>query len=306
MVLVGPQPLEVQRLADLAESIGAYETGPGWFVVVDDAPVCRNLEHFIQLPPGIKVVCLHHLREGPPVLFRHGGGLCSQVMLALKWVQENTNARFVLKLDTDSLIINPFRDQLAHVFNSDGSPGMVGAHTLTPNGTTRTWHHHGATVMRLYKAPFNWRHPLRGLRQQPETEMTRLIAAALANQYNPGEHCLGGGYAVSREALDRMARSGFLVDPLPRWINVDMAEDVMVGLHVRAVGMKLDNLVRPGEVFGVRYQGLPDSPQRLVDLGYSVIHSIKNDPGFNESTIRVFFKHRRDNTPSRRRYVGAA
>lgn len=306
VVLVGPQPLEVRRLADLAESIAAYETGPGWFIVIDDAPICRNLEHFIHLPPGIRTVCLHHLREGPTVLFRHGGGLCSQVMQAMKWVQENTTARFAIKLDTDSLIINPFRNKIARVFDSHDALGMLGAHTLTPNGTTRKWHHHGETVMRLYKTQFDWRQPLRGLRQQPETEMTRLIAAALANQYNPGEHCLGGGYAVSRGALDRMKRSGYLENPLPRWMNVDMAEDVMIGLHVRAVGMKLDNYVRPGEVFGVRYQGLPDSPQRLVELGFSVIHSLKNDPGFAESTIRLFYKHRRDNTLARRRHIGAA
>jgi hypothetical protein len=283
VVPVGPQPLEVERLVDLADALAAYEAGPGWLVIVDDGPVTRNLEHAVTLPAGITPVGLHHQHHHEPAKFSHGGGLCSQVMLAMQWVQQNCDARFVLKLDTDSLVINPFSHRLGRLIDADPLLGMVGAHTLTPNGTHRLWEHHAATIMRMANAPFDWRRPLQALRAVPSTEMGRLIAAALANGYDA--------------ALDRMARSGYLREPLGRWMHVDMAEDVMVGLHVRAVGMTLANFVRPGEVFGVRYQGLPESPSRLVEMGYSVIHSLKNDPGFDEPAIRRFFKRRRSASP---------
>jgi hypothetical protein len=41
-VCVGPQPVEVDRLLDLADSLCAYERGPGWLVMVDDAEVPRS------------------------------------------------------------------------------------------------------------------------------------------------------------------------------------------------------------------------------------------------------------------------
>jgi hypothetical protein len=298
VVPVGPQPLEVERLIDLAESLAAYETGPAWFVMVDDSPVRRSLQDIIELPPGLTSIALHHVRDHRPVRFRHGGGLCSPVLTALKWVQANTNARFVLKLDTDSLVINPVCERLSRVFDVNPSLGMVGAHTLSPDGSKRLWDFHGATVMRMLKPPFDWRRPLRGFRgEEPTNEQAALIRRALANGYEPGEHCLGGGYALSRTMLDRMAEAGYLDEPR-QWTQVDLAEDVMIGIHARAVGSSLANQVRPGEVFGVRYQGLHALPKQLVEEGFGVIHSVKNDSRMTEPDIRAFFKRRRLGTTS--------
>jgi hypothetical protein len=292
--------LEVGRLADLADALGAYEAGPAWLVMVDDSPIARGLERHVRLPAGWTAVSLHHRRVPAPEPFRHGGGLCSSVLMGLEWVQANTGARFVLKLDTDSLVINPFCDALARLFEADPALGMAGAYTLSPNDTPRKFHFHGRTVLRLLERPFDWRKPLSGFRGAATTDLGRVIAAALANGYRPGENCLGGGYALSRAMLDRMARSGHFDELMHRWMHVDMAEDVMVGLHARAVGMTLANFVRPGQVFGVRYQGLPGPVERLVERGYAVIHSVKNDPRADEASVRAFFKQRRSASPAGR------
>jgi hypothetical protein len=295
LVPVGPAAAEIDRVRDLADSLGAYESGPGWFVMVDDVLTPRGLEHAVTLPPGITPVAVHHRRLRQRT-WRNGAGLCSPMMTGLQWVQANTDAAYLLKLDTDSLVIGPFDRRVRAVFAADSSVGMAGAHTHTPEGFKRTWHHHGTTVRRMLKPPFEWRHPIRwltGRDPEPTPEPVKgMIRAALRNGYDPGEHCLGGGYVLAREALDRAAAAGYFED-LPMWLEVDLAEDVMVGMIVRATGLKLANQVKPGELFGVRWRGLPAAPATLAEQGYAVIHALKNDPNFDEATIRAFFKHRR-------------
>ena len=141
---------------------------------------------------------------------------------------------------------------------------MVGAYRKTPEGLTRTWGYHAATIGRMLRPGFDWRRPIRSLIElrteagtaPPPEAALRVLRAAVANGLDPGEHCLGGGYAVSRDALDRMADAGYLADPMV-WANVDLAEDVMVATHVKAVDLALADYVGRGEVFGTRYRGCP-------------------------------------------------
>jgi hypothetical protein len=39
----------------------------------------------------------------------------------------------------------------------------------------------------------------------------------------------------------------------------------------------------------VSHRGLPDTPQRLLDREFAIIHSVKNDPALAEDEIRAFF-----------------
>jgi hypothetical protein len=263
--------------------------------MIDDHPTPRGLERRVSLPPEITPVAVHH-RRPRPMTFRHGGGLCTSVLMGLKWVQANTNARTVVKIDTDSLVINPFSQRLFDFLDAQPNIGCAGAYTRTPEDLTRTWHHHAVTIRQMLKPAFDWRHPIRSLSgRHPDAmprEVVELIRAGLRNGYDPGEHCLGGGYALPRTLLDRMDAAGYLADPM-MWMEIDLAEDVLVGLYARAVGMELANCVRAGDVFGIRYQGLPGSPAELVEKNYAIIHAVKNDAAYDESTIRAFFKARR-------------
>jgi hypothetical protein len=99
--------------------------------------------------------------------------------------------------------------------------------------------------------------------------------------------------------LARAAAAGYLNDPM-MWMDIDLAEDVLAGVIVRAVGLKLANHVKPGEVFGVRWRGLPAPPATLVRQDYAVIHAVKNDPEYDEATVRAFFKARRSASGRRR------
>ncbi|HEY2441098.1 MAG TPA: hypothetical protein VGI07_12755, partial [Solirubrobacteraceae bacterium] len=58
-------------------------------------------------------------------------------------------------------------------------------------------------------------------------------------------------------------------------------------------GFRLAGHVDEGETFAVAWRGLPDTPEGLVTRGYSIIHSVKNDPRITESEIRRDFAARR-------------
>ena len=299
-VNVGPGDREIERLIDLAASVTAWEPhGPAWFVMVDDGgPTPRDLDRRLTLPAGWKAISLHHPRRPGVGNYKFGKGICSPVLVSLAWIQKNTDARFVLKLDTDSLVIAPFAQRITHRFEDDRDLAMVGAYRTTPNGSSRDWtaHEHGLRTQ-LHRSPIA---RLRAAMGQPTERCSRLAplravvtrAKNGTHGYVHGEHCLGGGYALSRPFIDRLAHDGWLRDPLA-WQAIDLAEDAMVGIHVRAVDMTFADSVAAGDIFGIRYKGLPFPPAELQAKGYSVIHAVKNDPHVDEATIRAFFAERR-------------
>ena len=186
----------------------------------------------------------------------------------------------MLKLDTDALVIAPFAQKIGAAFDANGDVGMLGAYDRSPSGEPRDFSIHAKTMEAIYQQP---------------SPVKEHIRAALQNGYRFGEHCLGGAYAVSDEFLKRMLAARYLDDP-KIWLAIDSPEDVMIGMYTKAVGLRHMNFVAPGEVFGVRYRGLPDEPSKLLERGYSVIHSVKNDPRNSEQEIRQFFQRQRSSS----------
>lgn len=291
VVAVGPNPREIERLRDLADSIAAHEPEAGPLVLVDDHPEPRDLSR--GLPPGLRAISLHHRRPARRDFWR-SVGICSVIMHGLQWIQANTDTDFILKLDTDSLVIAPYRDRVLTRFAEDPGLGIVGAYETEADGKVRDWSVHTESLALLTRR-FDWRHPRGSIRtwNNPLKARARsLLAAAQANGYRTAEHCLGGGYAVSRLLLDAMASAGFLDDP-GLWAMADLPEDVMVGLHARALGFGFADATTPGEVFGVTYIGLAAPPADLLARRHAVIHAVKNDPALGEADIRAFFRAHR-------------
>jgi hypothetical protein len=73
-----------------------------------------------------------------------------------------------------------------------------------------------------------------------------------------------------------------------------LGEDVVMGLMCGAAGLRMDNLVAPGQVFGVSWQDLPASPTELVERGYSIIHSLKTGKYGTEESLRAWFRSREE------------
>lgn len=294
---VGPEAHDVPRTADLVDALAAYAGVPFALVIVDDGVNPRPLLPQVAGVSGCAAVVLPHPRRvainGRLARYVRSKGLCPAVLAGFAWVARHApRIRFAMKLDTDSLVIAAFFERLAAFFEHRPGIGMTGAFDRTPNGTRRDFGPHAPTVRRLYRLvrPSWW--ALWVTADGASRTLGEHVVAAVTNGYRFGEHCLGGGYAVSPELLRRMLARGYFDDP-SLWIPIDCSEDVMMGMYTRAVGLRSANYVRPGEVFGVRYQGLPALPADLLARGYAVIHSVKNDPRMGEAEIRAFFRRQR-------------
>lgn len=297
LVAVGPSGSEVERLGDLLASFDRWVGEPAIAVAVNDGNAGRDLADRVGTPLQNTIVESPHLARPAAQNYMHSIGICGTVLTGLSHIAtHHSEVELVLKVDTDSLVIAPFAERLRRYFSEHPSVGIVGSYTRTPNGGERDFTITGQSVERLLHVHFHRRRPWRTLRQWLEPRrrtLARHIRQAQTHGYRLGEHCQGGGYAISRPCIAALERAGLLDDP-QRWIGIDCPEDTLTCMFVRSLGRSLGGQVDEGQVFGVRYRGLAYPPHVLVEKGYAVIHSVKNDDDHTEASIRHFFAERRD------------
>ena len=287
---VGPGQQELDRTADLLNSLWAYEPHTHWLILVDDSKQDRQLTQRFNIPSSCKSISIINPRQGKGI--GHTGGLCTALLTALYWIQKNTDVSFALKLDTDALVIAPFAEKIHTAFAAMPNVGMLGSYDKTCNGDKRdfsSWELQFKKLSSLVsisriKSKIHLHLSFMGR----SATIRKHIHAAVENGYQWGEHCLGGACAVSSKMIFQMAIKGYLEDPL-LWLHTSIGDDPMMGMYTRAVGMELRGFVDRDQPFGLKLRGLADTPKELLSRGYSLIHSVKNDGRFSENEIRNFY-----------------
>jgi hypothetical protein len=255
---VGPGSAEADRAADTIASIRAWEPQVRWIVLIDDGAEARDLG---------EITLQHPLRDTTAGLFDR---IAAATLAGFGWVARETDADMVMKIDADALVIAPFANRLADA-TADHGVGLVGSYDRDCNGEPRSFR---PWIFRIWTA---------GVRNR---RVRQLIREARSHGYVWGEHALGCAVAVPRRTLDRLP----LDDPR-LFVGTGLGDDPVLGLLVRAAGRRLTG---DGGVFAVGWRGLPDTPERLAERGYSIIHSVKNDKAISETEIRQYFAAARE------------
>jgi hypothetical protein len=306
VVPVGPRPIDVWRATELIKSLTFWEPAVAWCVIVDDGQEPRGLSDLALFPPGCCPVTIMNPRKGRGIGW--SGGLVTGMLAALSWIQANTDAEFVLKVDSDALVIGPFADKVRAYLARTPDAGIVGTVGLTCNAATRDKMDllRECQLVRVHRlvppAPLQaegeseWldvdgflRVPIAKLRSFDR--IRPFIKAALGHGYTTSEFCQGGAYAMARTTIDRMAEIGCFEAP-EVWAELPFPEDMTMAMYVRAVGLKIYDYSQPGEPFGIQYRGLPYPPETLVAHDYRIIHSLRTDRTHTEQWIRAFFAER--------------
>jgi hypothetical protein len=227
-------------------------------------------------------------------------------LIALRWLAES-DVDYIVRLDTDALIIGDYRPSIHSAISGSPEVGVWGAYTRNEvGGDPRDFSHfrrmlwHAALPVRPRRggsAGLQLEQALIGQTGRARTFLTGAMRDARRHGYQPGEHCLGGAYAVTRLVARQMRDAHYLDDPLVT-TTLRMGEDVMVCLLASATGFKLGSLVAPGEAFAVKHHGLLAAPADLEARGHAVIHSVKDDERHSEAAIRGFFAPRRPHQTS--------
>jgi hypothetical protein len=119
-----------------------------------------------------------------------------------------------------------------------------------------------------------------------------IIRKAILSGYRLGEHCSGGGLAVSASCVRAMRDAGLFEDPT-MWLRTPLGEDTVVALCAASVEFGIQSFEGKGDPFACKHIGLPDTRERLAEAGYSIIHSVKDHGNQREEAIRTYFQRRR-------------
>jgi hypothetical protein len=305
---VGPSPLDLIRVVDLIDSLVVYEPCVKLIALVDHGPKARDFSQIIASHRIPITVLRHHAQIDNGTWLGAG---CVTNFVALAFITSQLTVDFVLKLDTDALIIDSFADQISQAFRNNEDWGMAGSVGETCNKALRTRRFDDealrsverALVMagRIQSNPASLQNAdivtwnlFTEAQRQAFQSVCDDFGKALQHGYR-GAHCQGGAYAISWALTQRLRTEGFLDEPL-RWLYIPMGEDRVMGVCCAALQMTLGDLSCTGEPFGVQNKGLPYIPEELIQRGNSIVHSLRNNPFANEETLRSFFRQRRENS----------
>lgn len=299
LVLLGPGVREQRRLMDLIRSLRHCEADMlacSTLVLVDDGD--QDVRDILDLNSlGFCRICVvrnpYRGGEGGAIVYDR---LMGGIIVGLRKIVELEDAEFVLKLDTDALAAGKFGDRIREFLRANPDAGMVGSYRHNPDGTPRGtedwWARHlrrtcGLCPTRLvalnvrYRLRWQLRHALRRwwIRRT-------WLRVACRNGWNWGDHILGGAYALSPKVIHCLrSERKWLSDP-KLFEGTRVPEDIGLSILVPALGLKLAEYNRPGEVFGIWYQRPTRPIADLVKDGYALIHSIKSVDCEEENQLR--------------------
>jgi hypothetical protein len=279
LMLVGPSDADPARLPDQLESL-RVEPAIRTLVLVNDSPLQRNL--VAPLDTGdLRVVQLAHPVRGDGVAVYDR--IAAATLLGLRWIADNTRADVAMKIDTDALVIAPFAHKLTAATAADASIGLLGSYDRDCEGNARDFGSWVVPCQRLGNTVQR-----RGLAFAGRGRRVRdIVRDARKQGYGWGEHALGCAIAIPRPTLDAMRRD--LDDPC-LFVGTGLCDDPVVGILVRRAGFRMANDTGEGGTFAVKWSGLADTPQRLLERGYSIVHSVKNDEALVEAEIRAYYR----------------
>lgn len=285
VVPVGPSRLDLSRARHLFDALRRYSNGVEHIVVAID-PSAKNYETLLSLRGPVKV-----LRHNRSCRSSGKGGLTADLLGAYRWLLDNSDAQYVVKLDVDAWVLRPFVSQLATLFREKPMVGLVGTVGRTCDRSVVSNRQEFYEMSDLFAICGNvGRHIAVPLRKALRT-LEPHVEEAAKNGYFYGEYCQGGAYAISRTMLEAMARRGYLSKEVGgAWAELRFGEDDIIGMYTYATGFRLHDYSGPGQVFGISWRGLPYSRDAVLARGNAIIHSIKDDECYSESELRQYFR----------------
>lgn len=299
---VGPSPVELVRLEDVLASLEAHVPGLDVVVLIDDGDEPRDLAALTGVD-GSRLVVLRPPRQ--PGHEHRDDRMSTATLTFLRWLADSDRVDYVVQLDTDALAIGDFRPSIEAAIERRPEVAVWGAHRENVEGGEPRDFSMFRLALVLAQLPVRARVGVNGSRRKLAVEQALVgplapgrkfvrsaLSAARSNGYETGEHCLGGAYAITADAARELREQGWLDDPLAVH-GTRLADDVLLGLLVRAAGLELGSLVGPGQAFAIKFQGLLAEPEELIARGHAIVHSVKNHEGRCEADLRSCFRRAR-------------
>lgn len=287
---VGPlgEKVRLENVRDTIESAYHFTTPGKKVLVLDDSRGDEAGRYLRTRFPDLVIL-------KPPDTVLKGVGYSTSTHLyymmcfGFEHILRNYDFELVLRLDTDALLIGPSPEADAvDFFRRNPEVGIIGSWKIDCNGAPRDYSWPRDRLRRevslgsLLRRPGRWKGIL---------FLRRMLNKAIRNGYEPGEHVLGVGNFYSRKCLETLQREGLLGKKDIHWSG--LVDDHLFGLFLCAAGLKHGDFATGRLPVGVRWQGLPCSPEELLERGKKITHSTRFYGGMTEEDIREFFRRKR-------------
>jgi glycosyltransferase involved in cell wall biosynthesis len=275
---VGPE-CQIEFVQDTIDSIKAYTNPNRAIILIDDSDkdTCSKVDY-----RDSDIIILRNFENKGKM-----GGLYLSLSRAYAYALQNLTFKILLRMDTDTLIIekNPEEDAIRY-FEQNKNLGQIGSYKVDCNGKPRdfSWAARELFYETCSRHHFI-HHPIRFM------ALRKTLISAMKNGYMPGEHIIGAAYFCTSECFKKLVEANLL--GRPEFGASNLAEDHIMGLLVRSLGMELGDFATGDKPLGIKWRGLPDSPERLVARGKKIIHSVRFWEDMKEAEIREFFRSKR-------------
>ena len=273
----------IDTIKDTIDSINYYCPEKFNLIFVDDLSTDGSFEYLKGLNCERIHVLLNNKKND---LSKLTLSLCNAYLYALN----NIKFDLLLRMDQDTLIIK--QHLLSDAMNFSTSHlrcGMFGIYDTDYN-RPRNFKYHTKKILKEISL---WR---RSLHLTPA--WLNIYKLALGNGYRPGENVFGGGYFLTRIALEKMEQINALTFNRP-WMST-LDEDIYFSMATMAAGYNLGHFAAPDGPICMDWRGLPYSAITLHNSKYKLVHSV--DKGFNTTpkdnngySAREFFRKMRHN-----------
>lgn len=279
VIPVGPT-CDLANVQDTLDSISFY-TKNAKVVIIDDShnTKIKRLDHK-DLDLDIIVT---------PVNYGKNAGLYLSLSQAFTHVVQRYAFQVLLRMDTDALFIGSKPEAEAiEFFNHYPNVGIAGSYKYGYAGGRRIFANAKLQLL-IEMSPISL---LRGLsRINGIIWFFQLVLKARRNGYVMGEHVMGGACFYSYNCIKKLYDNKLLSQSKIQWSKLQ--EDMLFALMIKSVGMDLSDFQNYKCPLGVKWQGLPDSPENLLNQS-KVIHSTRYYKNLNEKEIRRFFREKRN------------
>ncbi|MBE9061362.1 glycosyltransferase family 2 protein [cf. Phormidesmis sp. LEGE 11477] len=288
LIFVGPGNIEACRLSRLCESLLIHEPTVQTLVIIDDSSE-HNFKEILPAELQERTTILPNPRNKRGDWWQ--GGLCVGLAEGLRWLGENRQVEFVVRLDTDALVINRFSDRVMAALNANSETGLLGTWDKYPLKGNQRLPHEGMskTLPPMFKKSMKyfaiWRHSdwptrIQCVLNRNDRIVRNVISRAIRNGYRPGDFIQGGAYAIRGQLVQDLYIHHLTTTPLA-FLSQLYGEDILVTLFCYAVGYYPEGCNQSGDVFAVQSKGIPAPIDELKNNSYSIIHSIKGIEAFS-------------------------
>ena len=266
--------------ADTIESIFCYASSSSVIVLAIDDSKSDETQQFLRTVDKRVIVLPSSGYAGIR------GALFCSIAQAYKWACENYDFRVLLRIDTDALVIAGGSEQDALVlFESSPEIGMLGSYRTDCNGDHRDFD--------VVKRDMRKEYGIRGIKNHARQKALReWIDHAQKNDYQIGEHILGAAAFYNYRFVLAMHENNYL-DNVDLFKDSTISEDHLFSLLAFACGFKLGDYATGNLPMGLRWRGLPDSPENLMKRNKKIVHSVKFWQNMTEDDIRAYFSRLR-------------